>query len=422
MPTSAMYTKESLKDAPVDFRIGAVISDGMWYDLPKWRKIAKVTEDEINDWIGAHLKDGSLTQSPTGAKSYRFCLDSILDWYAQQNIQLGVQLIDSLFPPRIWDGMTEVEGFLSAPIREVGIVSFGCNSTVAASITRALRGVAKVKEFEPGRYKAYCLQATYVREIVAAELKKHNVVEKNNIRAQYDVKRREMVDFTQEFSRGMTLFYKAFGRTLVKKHMETIQIFLPDPEDQESQITLWILTAIEKFDESQAVPFSGYLDSVLQHWPYDLPAQHLGKELSTFQRQRSKAIGTLRKRLGEGKSFTSNQVATEIGIDLIKYNDLEDKHKFWERSRNATTLTWDENSDEKMVEQRGGANGGAATFDVNLANHLSSSVINTALATGLFDDAFKLIEQIDVSELDMKSIGEINKEFIVALGVSMGVA
>ena len=57
------FTKDTLKNEPVDFRIGAIISDGMWYSLPKWRKLARVTEREINEWIDEHLADGSLLQS-----------------------------------------------------------------------------------------------------------------------------------------------------------------------------------------------------------------------------------------------------------------------------------------------------------------------------------------------------------------------
>ena len=71
-----------------------------------------------------------------------------------------------------------------------------------------------------------------------------------NIYSRNESKHREIVDFTPEFARGLVLFYKRFGRSFVKKDMETIQIFIPDPEDQESQITIWVMTAIEKFDES----------------------------------------------------------------------------------------------------------------------------------------------------------------------------
>lgn len=419
---NAMFTKETLKREPVDFRIGAIISDGMWYSQPKWRKMAKVTEEEIESWIESNLATGRLVQSPTGAKSFRFPHESIVEWYDENRIKLGVQLVDSIFPPRIWDGMTETEGFLNAPLRKIGIVSFNCQNSTAREITQKLRGIAKVREYEPGRYKAYCLNATYVKTIVDDELKRLEPGATRNIYSRNESKRREIVDFTPEFARGLVLFYKRFGRSLVKKDMETIQIFIPDPEDQESQITIWVMTAIEKFDESASVPFSGYLNSVLNHRPYDLPTIHLGKELSTFQRQRSKAVEALKKRWGEERNFTSEEMAAEMNMRTSKFNDMEERHRIWTRSRNATTLTWDENSDEKSAEYNLSGNlSNLSQSDIALAHKMSLAVIQSALNTGCYDDAMIIISQIDASEINMGRIQTVSEHFIQELGIVLGV-
>lgn len=424
---SALYTKTSLKHKPVDFRIGAVVSDGMWYSLTKWRKIAKVTEEEINDWINDNLADGTLIQSETGAKSYRFPLESIQKWYDENNLEIGVQLIDSIFPPRIWDNMTEAEGFMDAPLREIGIVSFSGNTEIANKVSEALRGIAKVREFEPGRYKAYCLHASTVKGIIEdtlSELEKqprYKDMLKGINRKTYsrsEAKRREIVDFTPEFARDLVMFYKTFAKTLVKREMETIQIFLPDPEDQESQITLWVLTAIEKFDESTAVPFSGYLNSVLKRWPYDLPSTHLGKDLSQFQRQRSKAVERLREKYGDEKNFTNIELAEAMEMDQYHFNDLEEKHKVWTKSRKPTSLTWEENSDEKTPEVP--ETTADNSTNILLAHKLSAAVVDTACSTGLYEDAFNILSQIDISEINMTKIDSVSDLFIQELGANFG--
>lgn len=416
------FTKDTLKNEPADFRIGAIISDGMWYSLPKWRKLARVTESEINEWIDEHLADGSLVQSATGAKSYRFPLSSISDWYDKHNLDVNGQLVDFVFPPRIWDNMTETEGFLSAPLREIGIVSFSASANSANEVINALRGVARVREFEPGRYKAYCLNASYAREIIEDELRKLNEDSGKKIYSRSEAKRREMSDFTTEFANGLVMFYKEFGKTLVKKEMETIKIFLPDPEDQESQILMWVLMAIEKFDESTSVPFSGYLNSVLRRWPYDLPSTHLGKDLSSFQRQRSKALVSLKEKFGE-KNFSNVDLADEMGLEQSKFNDLEEKHRVWTRTQNATTLTWEENSDEKITNSNmsGGVSASSVATDINLANKLSFSVIQAALNTNQYNDAFSIISQIDISEINMGKIRSVSETFIQELGYLIGV-
>lgn len=425
---SALFTKTTLKNQPVDFRIGAVVSDGMWYSLTKWRKIAKVSEEEINEWIERHLADGTLIQADTGARSYRFPLSSIKAWYKKYDLPIGVQLIDSIFPPRIWDGMTETEGFMNAPLREIGIVSFSGNKVIADEVSKRLRGIAKVREFEPGRYKAYCLHAITVKKIIEETLNdmendpKFATMLKGVNRKTYsrsEAKRREMVDFTEPFANDLVMFYKVFARSLVKKEMETIQIFLPDPEDQDSQITLWVLTAIEKFDQSTAVPFSGYLNSVLKRWPYDLPSMHLGKDLSQFQRQRSKAVDRLKEKYGEEKNFTNIELAEAMEMDQYLFNDLEEKHKVWTKSRKPSSLTWDENSDEKVPDMK--ADAPSNSTNVALAHKLSAAVIETACSTGLFEDAYSVLSQIDVSELNMAKLDTVSEIFIQELGASFGV-
>lgn len=418
----ALFTKETFKKQSTDFRIGAIISDGMWYTVQKWRKLAKVTEDEINQWIDEKLASGELIQSETG-KSYRFSLKSIENWYAKNNISRDAQLVDFLFPPRVWDNQTETEGFLQAPLREIGVVSFNGDSAVAEEVARTLKGIARVREAEPGKYKAYCLSAHYTRSIIETIVKKYpEKTENGKTYSRSEAKRREIVDFTPTFSDGLVEFYKIFGKSLVKREMETIKIYLPDPDDQDSQITIWVLTAIEKFDESSAVPFSGYLNSVLKRWPYDLPTQHLGKDLSAFQRQRSRAIESLKQEHGDEKNFTNIQLAKAMELDQRSFNDLEEKHRVWTKARSATTLNWSESADEKLVESNisGDYSNSGSDTDIDLANKLSLSIIQTALKTGLYDDAMRLIAQIDSSEIDVKIVQSVTGDFIKTLGDIMG--
>lgn len=418
----AKYSMEEFKKQPETFRIEAVISDGMWYSLPKWRKIAKVSEAAINEWIKEHLANGMLLQSETGAQSYRFPLTSIKKWYSDNDLYLGDQLIDFLFPPRIWGGKTETEGFLDAPLREISIVSFSCSSSVAEEVTEKLRGIARVRETEPNHYKAYCLDAASAKEIVVEAFRGREEQHIGKIYSRAVAKRRELVDFPDEFSHGLVVFYKNFGKTLVKPAMETIRIFLSEAEDQDTQIVMWVIAAIEKFDESTSVPFSGYLNSVLNRWPYDLPYTHLGKELSNFQRQRAKALDALKKKTKKTE-FTHAEIAEAMKADRAWFDNLEEKHRMWLSAKSATTLTWAENSEEKggvsvLTEV---ARPPVPPTDIALANRLSLALVQTAIVTENFDDAFSLMSQIDASDINLAKIREVSEEFIQALGAELGI-
>jgi len=415
----ALYSRKTFYLQPVEFRIGAIVSDGMWYSLPKWRKLAKCSEEEINSWIERNLKSGVLEQASTGAKSFRFSLPSIRNWYTENEIAFGEQIIDFLFPPRIWDDHTEVEGFLEAPLRIISIVSFSITDrVVAAEIVEGLRGIAKVREVDPDQYKAYGLDAAVIKAKIE-ELSKGKVLKTY---ARSEAKRRELIDFTPKFANGLMQFYSQFGKALVKPIMNTIKIFLPDPEDQNSQITLWVIAAIEKFDETSAVPFSGYLNSVLHRWPYDLPADHLGKDLSNFQRERSKAIKKLDISTNNGdlenkKTHNHEAIAKEMGLSINTFLESEEKHQIWIKTQTASTLTWDASSEEKQVESNlsGNFTNAGVDTDVILANKISIATIEAAIESQSFAEAFFVISQVDTPELDLSQLRSLSEPFVKAL-------
>lgn len=411
----ALYSRKTFYLQPVDFRIGAIVSDGMWYSLPKWRKLAKCSEEEINGWIEGKLASGELEQAKTGAKSYRYSLESIRKWYEENEINFGAQIIDFLFPPRIWDEKTEVEGFLEAPLRIISIVSFSISDkTIANSIIEGLKGIARVREVEPGQYKAYGLDSTYIKNQI--ETLSRGAIQKTYARS--EARRRELIDFSPKFAQGLMQFYNQFGKALVKPIMNTIKIFLPEPEDQNSQVTLWVIAAIEKFDESSAVPFSGYLNSVLHRWPYDLPANHLGKDLSSFQRERSKAI----KKLGAGDSeeqraHSHEAIAKEMGLSINDFMESEEKHQIWMKTQTASTLTWSESSEEKQVEANlsGDFTNTTVDTDIILANGISKAAVAAAIESRSFEEAFFVISQIDTPELDIAQLRNLSEPFVKAL-------
>lgn len=422
-----LFTKKEFLALQPKFKIGAIISDGMWYSHTKWRKLAKVSEDELNSFIDEHLKTGDLLQSDTEEKSFRFCLDAIEKWHYENNISTNAQLVDFLFPAdeRIWDGMTEVDGFLNAPRRELGSVTFNCGNEAAKEIITALKGIARVREESPGEYRAYGLSAVYIKQIIEDILAKYNKgTEDRTTYARHVVYRREMVDFTPEFKRGLTVFYKNFSRSLVDNRMSTIAIFLPEKEDQESQIIEWVIAAIEKFDETVAVPFSGYLSNVLKHWPMDLPINALGKPLAEFQRNRAKAVQSLTDKFPGRNNFTFHEIAEELEMDIASFIELENSHKVWGKLKNSTTLTWDESAEEKesLISVTGGdLLSNNASKNVQLANKISKAIIDSALETDLFEDAYRLINQIDSSDLNFSKLKEISPEFIQELGIKLGV-
>lgn len=424
MTSDAVFSRAEFAQLDEELRIGIVIADGMWWSLEKWAKHSKVSKETLQKWILEHLSTGELIQSETGARSYRFPLESIKNWYRDHGYPLDTRLVEFLFPPRIWDDIAEIDGFAMAPLRETGTVKFACSANVAVEVKKALKGVARVREEKPGVYRAFSLSSSYAKSIVTRVFAKYDPAEHSGTHSRMIVWRRELADFPPDFAVELISFYQSFAMTLVKGLMETIKIYLPDREDQISQITYWVISAIERFDEKASVPFSGYLNTVLMRWPYDLTYDYLGKDLADFQRSRSKALKRLRKETGEeDATFTHADLANAMGMDSKEFADLESKHRVWLGSKSATTLTWDQSSEEKLIENNvtGGVDSYAAPSDIGLAHKLSIAIVNAALATKLYDDAFGLISQVDAASLDNEKIQASDPDFIAALGREFGV-
>lgn len=420
------YTADTFADQPADFRIGAVFSDGMWYNTKKVKTYSKASFEEINDWIKRAVEDRTLIAHATG-QSFRMPTSSCRKWHEQNNIELGTQIIKDIFPARIWDGYTESEGFLNAPLRELGAVSFRASPAALALVKQRLEGVAKIRsQDEQDKYKAFCLSASYVSEIIEKTLDEMGEGKSKDRRKTYArqiTMRRELVDFSPEFAQNLVMFYKKFSKTLVRKERETIKIFFREPEDQESQVMAWVLDAIEKYDENSPIPFPGYLNAILKKRPYDLPTIFLGKDLSEFQRDRSKVIKKMREDQGkpEDYAFSSDEVADAMRMSLPEYHDLESQHKRWIETRRAIPLMWDESPEEKMVNVHPSYRPLQQDNDTILAAKISRGIIDAAIKTGMYEDALKMMNQVQANEIDMSSIKSISPEFIASLGDYLGV-
>lgn len=412
------YTKTTLMQQPPQFRIEAVASDGMWLSLPKWQKLSGVTEQELTDYVDTALKNGVIVQSPTGSRSYRMPHDSIINWYKQYGFDPHgkTQLLDFVFPPRIWNGRTEPEGFLEAPVRDIGVVTFVVDHELAVEIIERLRGIAKVREYEPGRWRAYCLDANYVRGIVAEVIDEAPTQQQENTKVylRQVSKRRELVDFDPRFLAELVQFYREFGRVLCRQTEKTMNIFIPNHDERDAQILMWVLEAIEKYDESASVPFSGYLDTVLKRWPFNLPAQHLGKELSQFQKDRAKAIEKLKKEHGEDIIFTHNAIAEKMGVDMLTFADLEEKHRAWLGAKNADSLFITDSAEERssLNHKHQAVISRGVQSNPALANAITTTILKCGLRTGRFNDVYTISHCVDSGTPPQKMVETLSKDFV----------
>lgn len=400
--------REHFNSQSDEWRIEAVIHDGNWYDFKKWRKVAKVKKDVLEKWIDEN-KD-ILIISELG--SYRVGYDEIIKWYNENDIDLETSIVPNNFPPKLWDKTTETDVFLSAPRRRVGTVSFIAETKeILDKCENILKGTAKIMPDDGGRYKAHGLSAVHIKNLLSKGLTEKEF-DSLQIKTRAMIMQRELIDLPPLWlDEALDFYVNTFAPSALRSSMSTISIYLPDRHDIHSQTMIWVISAMKKFNENASVPFSGYLSNVLRHWPYDLPDEHLGKELSKFQRDRKKAIEQAER---EGLSIDGNvpiEVIAEImGITLEDYIELNIEHENWLAEKNATTLTWEDSANEKKGIRVGETE--SIKNDAQKLSKMSIATVKAAVDTEDWDSAYKLISQIDSNEIDDEIGGKLSGDFV----------
>lgn len=406
--------REKFNSKPSKFRIEAVIHDGNWYDFQKWKKVAKVTNEELEKWIEEN--EDILIKSKLD--SYRVGYDEVVRWYNENNLDFEEAIVPSNFPPKLWGQTTETDVFLNSPRRRVGTVSFlAKDKDILDKCTTILKGFAKIMPDEDGRYKAHGLSSVHIKNLLSKGLSEDEF-KSLELKTRAVIMQRELIDLPQDWLEEALDFYvNTFAPTVLRSSMATIQIYLPDRNDIHSQTMVWIISAMKKFDENASVPFSGYLSSVLRYWPYDLPDEYLGKELARFQRDRKKAIEQAEKEKNNNTENNSTDgqipigvIAEIMGMGLDKYIELNTEHENWLSEKNATTLTWEDSSNEKKGTLVGN-NSESSKSDIGKLSKISTATVRAAVDTGDWNSAFELIKEIDKTEIDLSISTKLSKDF-----------
>ena len=397
-------------------RIEAVISDGQWYFFDKWRRVAKVKEEELNEWIKENkdhlIIDKATTRVkgvPTEVNVYRMDSEWILDWYKEHNIPLKAEIVPKNFPVRLWDGKTETEHFINNPPQFTSKVKIEGDDDVLEKVRDSTVGCGYIETSidNPSEIVIFCLDADYMADVVRKSLTSQEL-KRTKIGVRRGYWNRDLSNFSDEFLTGMYQFYLPYSRGLLVKTEETMNMFLGSREEKDVRIIRWITIAMEKYDESKNIPFSGYLASMLARRPYELPDEYYGRKLSKFKNNKSRAEERLSKKTSV-TSFTDEEIAAEMGLDLEEYKELNRDFTTLENFRNATAYEWESAEDSSISDDEADSN------DFKLAYEISKAAVEAYIRTGCYDDAMKLINNIGTNERSITNL-DLSLEYKLALG------
>lgn len=409
--------KNNFYKQPVNKRIEAVIADGQWYFFDKWRKVSKVTEEELKNWINDNIDDIIIDKAKKSNKNkdeihvYRVNAQWIKKWYKENNIPLDREIVPKNYPVRLWDDKTETQHFIDNPPQFTSKVKVESDFQEVLDKLRDLSlglGYIETSIDNPNELIIYCIDADYVSDMIKKELTT-NEIKKTKIGVRRGYWNRDLSEFSEEFLTGMYLFYLPYSRNLLVKAEDTMNMFLENREEKDVRIIKWITIAMEKYDQSKNIPFSGYLASMLAKRPYELPDEYYGRTISKFKNNKSRAEERLSKRFNDS-SFTDKQIAQEMGLDMQEYKTLNNEFITLENFRNATHYEWESAKDNSISDntQKDSSN------NFKLAHEISKAALKAYIETGMVEDTIKLVNKIGNNESSITNLN-LSQEYKLSL-------
>lgn len=363
--------KKWFKEQPKSFRIESVIHDGEFYTIEKWAKVAQVLEGDILQYIYDNQEILIKCQD-----SYRVNTEEVFSWYKKNNLNINKPIIPNNFIPKIFDNKTEIENFTDK--RNISSLTVECDDfDLLEKIKSICYEYGKVDIVEQNRIVIYTLDCFFIKERIEKILSDKELKE-INMRTRQSFKRRELSTFSTQFMIDALPFYVNYGMGVVKGHKKTMDIFIPNHDDQYAKIYEWILKALAKYDNNTGVPFLAYLTRVLMSWPYDLPENELGKKLALFQRRKAKAEQLL---IHDKKTenISQEELYNIMKDDYTKeeFNDLFREHLRWLELKNSSSFNYNTIPKSKIDKIK------LIKYekDNKLSSQLSYSLLKTALET-----------------------------------------
>lgn len=273
------------------------MADGQWHSMSKILKnnaqIIKehIVEDEKSDVLRKMFteiaSDGHLLLGENN--SQRFTVDSLMEW---RNIRGMENQPSTITSPRFFGNVLEDDGWQHAPLRAYDVIHFrGTGEVTERRIQKLIGSRGFVTKDTDGLYRIMSLYGDEIF-IELKEWSKRNNLDVSGARLDKNTMRREISELPPRFFDDLCVFYGVFSHTLLRKNMSSVKRHIPDSDDIQQQIYLWIIDAVQRYKHETCIPFAAYLSQSLNSWVHDLGRKTYGRSISDNELKLSRAIAS----------------------------------------------------------------------------------------------------------------------------------
>lgn len=324
----------------LEIKILDEVSDGQWHTIAKITK--RVYEkkgpnaQEILDAVdGLSLKGYMLSGANS---SYRLPEKYLRQWRNIRNLSLETKDSHS---PRFFGGIIEDDGWLKAPLIAYNLLHFRANSHITSRIIQERIGeLGTVNQDEDGLFRIFSKLGDETYYV----LKEWNTEDPNvgitGLRLTYNTYRRDLNALPAGYLDDLCKFYGSFAFILLRETMSSIKKHIPEHEDVQQQIYIWIMDAVARYDNTTCIPFAAYLSVVLKRWVHNLNRKSHGRAAADNELKHSRAIATFEAE--NGRSPSINELAEVLGESVKKVSQDSISIKMVSNLRSTTTLDSDD--------------------------------------------------------------------------------
>lgn len=324
------------RNTELEIKILDEFSDGQWHPMQKVTKVCSgkktATAAEVSDVVVELHDKGYLLGGAN--ESYRLPEKYVRQWRNSRNMSL--ELKDSR-SPRFFGGVLEDDGWTKAPLICYNLLHFRANSHVTSKMIQEKIGVlGNVDQDEDGLFRIFSQQGEETYYLLREWGTLDPQIEIKGLRLTYNTYRRDLSALPSGYLDDLCKFYGSFAFVLLRNNMSSIKKHIPDNEDIQQQIYIWVMDAVARYDDATCIPFAAYLHSVLKRWVHNLNRKSHGRAAADNELKHSRAISTFESQNGRQPSII--ELAKVLGETPEKVSKDSISIKMVSNLRSTTTL------------------------------------------------------------------------------------
>lgn len=344
------------------------MSDGQWH------RITKITRNCVEKKVStsAEIKDTVTNLSEQGyllagaSDSYRLPEKYVRQWRTSRGMSMETTNSHS---PRFFGGILEDDGWAHAPLVEYDLLNFRANSHITLQdIQLKIGNLGKVHRMEDALFRIFSQEGHKVYGILKEWDNEDDQVAINGLRITEKAFRRDINKLPYNYLEDFCKFYGKFSYVFLRNSMSSVKKHLPENDDVQQQIYLWIIDAVERYDDSTCIPFAAWLSTCLNRWVHNLNRKSHGRAVADNELKHLRAKAEFESE--HGREPNLRELAMALGETIEKVSKESASIKIVANLRSTTTIN-SEDFDIPLVAEE--------TAESHVDNKLSNTSITAAL-------------------------------------------